>query len=215
MVRFFVLGIVFSLLMSCDYLGLILENESSKEGDSVLKEVLDSSLIDSVISDSSLVIAIDSSDLYSTKVDTLTPSISVDTKNVHPLDLINYAKTLYGIPYKYASTDPKTGFDCSGFITYVFNHFNIAVPRSSVEFTNVGKEISLKNAVPGDLILFTGTEDDSTYITRTVGHMGIITNNSDSLRFIHSSSGKANGVTITPLNAYYQKRFVKVIRIFP
>jgi len=35
------------------------------------------------------------------------------------------------------------------------------------------------------------------------------------LLFIHSSSGKANGVTITPLNDYYKGRFVKVIRIFP
>jgi hypothetical protein len=45
--------------------------------------------------------------------------------------------------------------------------------------------------------------------------MGIVVSNSDSLRFIHSSSGKANGVTITPLNKYYLGRFVKTIRVFP
>jgi cell wall-associated NlpC family hydrolase len=65
--------------------------------------------------------------------------------------------------------------------------------------------------MPGDLILFTGTDSSD----RRVGHMGIIVSNeNDSLRFIHSSSGKANGVTITPLNEYYKGRFMKVIRVF-
>ena len=53
-----------------------------------------------------------------------------------PQTLIAYAKTLIGTPYKYASVNPAEGLDCSGFITTVFNHFNIKVPRSSVDFTN-------------------------------------------------------------------------------
>ncbi|MBD0331534.1 MAG: C40 family peptidase [Chitinophagaceae bacterium] len=141
----------------------------------------------------------------------LPPSQTINTGTVHPDEVVQFAKTLVGVPYKYASTNPSVGFDCSGFVTYVFNHFNIQVPRSSIDFTNVGKPIPEKAAKPGDLILFTGT--DST--ERFVGHMGLIISNTDSLRFIHSSSGKANGVTITPLNKYYRSRFVKVIRIFP
>ena len=118
---------------------------------------------------------------------------------------------MIGTPYKYASIDPAIGFDCSGFITYVFNHFKIAVPRSSIDFTNVRRAIPLEQAKPGDLILFTGT--DSTI--REVGHMGIITSAQPSdIKFIHSTSGKVHGVTITPLNAYYMGRFVKVIRVF-
>lgn len=136
---------------------------------------------------------------------------SINTGNVSPSELLRFAESLQGVPYKYASTDPREGFDCSGFITYVFNHFNIAVPRSSVEFTNIEKEIPLREARRGDLILFTGT--DST--DRTVGHMGIITSApGEAHGFIHSTSGKADGVTITPLNPYYQGRFVKTIRIF-
>ena len=126
-------------------------------------------------------------------------------------ELVNYAKTLIGTPYKYASTDPSTGFDCSGFITYVFNHFNWEVPRSSVDFTNFGKQINLIDAREGDLILFTGTNDS----IRIVGHMGIITENVDTLSFIHSTSGRAYGVTISKLGDRYKKRFVKVISIFP
>lgn len=136
---------------------------------------------------------------------------TINTGNVTPQQLIAYATTLIGTPYKYGSTDPSVGFDCSGFITHVFNHFNIAVPRSSVDFTNMQKEVALTEAKPGDLILFTGT--DSTI--RTVGHMGIITSaGSDGVAFIHSTSGKMYGVTITQLNPYYMGRFMKVIHVF-
>ena len=117
---------------------------------------------------------------------------------------------MVGIPYRYASIDSSQGFDCSGFITFVFNHFQIAVPRSSIDFTNVGKEVNVQSAKEGDLILFTGRVDS----IRSVGHMGIVTDNIDTLRFIHSTSGKANGVTISSLTDHYKKRFVKVIRVF-
>lgn len=142
----------------------------------------------------------------------LLPAQDVEVGDLKPAELLSFAKTLQGIPYKYASTDPAVGFDCSGFITYVFNHFNIRVPRSSVDFTNVGKQVRREKAKPGDLVLFTGTDSS----IRIVGHMGIITENDNgALQFIHSTSGKAYGVTITPLNSYYDGRFVKVIRIFP
>lgn len=134
----------------------------------------------------------------------------VDTTTL-PVRLLSFAKTLKGTPYKYGSTNPDVGFDCSGFITYVFNHFRIDVPRSSAGFTNEGVPVSLTDAQPGDLILFTGT--DST--VRTVGHMGIITQVGDSVVFIHSTSGKAYGVTETTLDKYYMGRFVKVIRYLP
>ena len=135
----------------------------------------------------------------------------IATGNIHPEAVVAFAESLMGTPYKYASTDPAVGFDCSGFITYVFNHFGIKVPRSSIDFTNVGKEVAVPEAKRGDIILFTGT--DST--ERFVGHMGIVVSNTNGeLQFIHSSSGKVYGVTVTPLNEYYKGRFVKVVRIF-
>lgn len=149
-------------------------------------------------------------EIIESDTDTLASEV-IHTKKTRADELIGFAETLQGIPYKYGSTDPRIGFDCSGFISYVFNHFGISVPRSSKDFTSVEREISLKQAKRGDIILFTGT--DST--KRVVGHMGIITSpEGQSQEFIHSTSGKAYGVTITPLNKYYRGRFVKVIRIF-
>jgi lipoprotein Spr len=139
------------------------------------------------------------------------PISTIVTKTTTPAQLISFAQSLTGVPYKYASVDPKEGFDCSGFVTYVFNHFNILVPRQSVGFTNLQQTIDIKEAKPGDLILFTGT--DST--VRVVGHMGIITSVADNnVLFIHSTSGRARGVTETSLKPYYQSRYMKTIRIF-
>ena len=128
-----------------------------------------------------------------------------------PMDLVTFANTLKGTPYKYASTDPAEGFDCSGFIAYVFNHFEIAVPRSSIEFNAVQRPIRLRDARPGDLIFFTGT--DST--VRKIGHMGIIDSyTGDSIKFIHSTSGKEKGVVETTFKGYYIPRYLKTIRVF-
>jgi cell wall-associated NlpC family hydrolase len=138
------------------------------------------------------------------------PAAVLNTATLNASELVSFAKTQLGVPYKYASTDPAQGFDCSGFITYVFNHFGVDVPRSSIDFTNVGDDVSVQQALPGDLILFTGTDS----LTREVGHMGIITdNNEGKLEFIHSTSGKQKSVVITPFEEYYKSRFVKVIRV--
>lgn len=147
----------------------------------------------------------------SESVDNSQPITDIHTKTTTPSELVTYANKLKGIPYKYGSTNPEEGFDCSGFITYVFNHFNIAVPRSSVDFTHINQEIALKQAKTGDLILFTGT--DSTI--KVVGHMGILVVESGlPVSFLHSTSGKAYGVTVTPLNTYYMGRYLKTIRVF-
>lgn len=135
----------------------------------------------------------------------------INTKNVDAASVVYFAKTLIGTPYKYGSTVKEKGFDCSGFITYVFNHFNISVPRSSVEFTNAGVTIPFLDSRKGDLILFTGTETKGWI----VGHMGIITDNDNGrVKFIHSASGGNRGVMISDMSQYFFTRFVKVVRVF-
>ena len=137
----------------------------------------------------------------------------IETGKISPDSLVNFACSLAGTPYKYGSADPKEGFDCSGFVTYVFNHFGIMVPRTSVDFTPVEYPIQLQQAKLGDLILFTGA--DST--KRVVGHMGIISSTpGEPLRFMHAISGKNRGVVETDFHTpYYEARYIKTIRIFP
>jgi cell wall-associated NlpC family hydrolase len=136
---------------------------------------------------------------------------SINTGKVKRDSLVAFAKSLLGTPYLYGSADPIKGFDCSGFITYVFNHFNVTVPRSSYDFANLGIKKTLTTCKPGDLLLFTGTDPNE----RTIGHIGIVceTANGKPL-FIHSTSGKAYGVTITSMdNQYYKDRLMAVIDI--
>lgn len=137
------------------------------------------------------------------------PAIAV--ANTSRDEVVAFAETLLGTPYVYGSTDPKVGFDCSGFITYVFSHFHVSVPRSSVDFTNVGQTVSVSEAKRGDLILFTGTNPNE----MGVGHMGlVVSNDGGGLQFIHATSGKAMAVAISPLSEQYKKRFVRITRIF-
>jgi cell wall-associated NlpC family hydrolase len=138
------------------------------------------------------------------KTKTFTKPVKIDRTA-----FVSFAKTLLGTPYKYGSAMPEKGLDCSGFISYVFSHFNVKTPRSSVDFTNEGREIETKDARPGDIILFTGSDNSA----GIVGHMGIITSNNNTPRFIHSASGKNVGVILSNLTGYYKTHFVKVIRI--
>ena len=151
-----------------------------------------------------------SSEIHSTVViKNKVPARKINTRNVASTDVVEFAETLIGIKYKYGSAIKEKGFDCSGFINYVFNHFHISVPRSSVDFTNAGKEVPVKYSKPGDLILFTGSDARS----GVVGHMGIVTDNKNgNLKFIHASESR--GVMISGMNSYFIPRFVKVNRIF-
>ena len=124
-------------------------------------------------------------------------------------ELVRYAKTFLGTPYKYGSVEPGRGLDCSGFVYLVFKNFKVKPPRVSKDYTYEGVEISLKDARPGDIILFTGSNNKS----GIVGHMGIITENKRKLKFIHAASGNDIGVIISDFEGYYKIHFVKVIRV--
>lgn len=136
---------------------------------------------------------------------------TINTKNVSADQVVTFAETLRGTPYKYGSAVKEQGFDCSGFIYYVFSRYKIAVPRTSKDFTNAGQQVNSLESRRGDIILFTGSNVQS----GVVGHMGFITKNHKGvLQFIHASSGKGGGVMISTMNSYFMPRFVKIIRVF-
>jgi len=144
----------------------------------------------------------------------LAPFFGWSQSNEIPADsLISFAKQYQGTNYCYGNCTPKSGFDCSGFVYYVFGHFNIKVPRASLDYEKQGRVIKIDSARKGDVIVFTGTKPKN----RRPGHVGIvISEQGEDLKFIHSSSGKkANGIIITnyATSPYYQSRFIKIVRV--
>jgi len=127
--------------------------------------------------------------------------------------IITFSKKQLGVKYKWAHSSPKSGFDCSGFVYYVFDHFNVKVPRASMDYEKAGRIISPDSCLPGDIIVFTGTNSK----IRRPGHVGIVLSNpGEELTFIHSSSGtKNNGVIISSFqkSPAYKKRFIKIVRL--
>lgn len=88
--------------------------------------------------------------------------------------LLNRANSLIGVPYLWGGTTPK-GFDCSGFVGYVFKASGISLPRTSFEMYKVGTPVKRDELKPGDLVFFStytdGASDVRIYIggNRTIG----------------------------------------------
>jgi cell wall-associated NlpC family hydrolase len=123
-------------------------------------------------------------------------------------DIQRYAKKFIGIPYKSGGKASK-GFDCSGFVGYVFKKFDMKLGACCTEMYKLGYNIETKEALAGDLIFFRRGKS----IKSGISHIGIvIESNSKGLKFIHSATSK--GVTISYLNdPYYSAHFVGVKRV--
>jgi len=119
--------------------------------------------------------------------------------NSTPVDkLIGLAKSKLGDSYVYAATGPDH-FDCSGFVYYVFRENGIGIPRASLQQSQSGKKLSRKALKRGDILSF------DTHDRGHINHSGIYLGNG---KFIHASSGKAYGVTISELDkGFYKDKF--------
>ncbi|MBC7786985.1 MAG: C40 family peptidase [Methylophilaceae bacterium] len=106
--------------------------------------------------------------------------------------LIN-ALSLTGIKYRYGGNSPDTGFDCSGFVRYVFMQAtNLSLPPTARAISQLGRAVSKDKLQPGDLVFFNTLKS-------TFSHVGIYIGDN---RFIHSP--RAGGVVrVENLNADY------------
>ncbi len=125
-------------------------------------------------------------------------------------NMLGFAKTFLGTPYLSSGASP-TGFDCSGFVSYVLGNFGLDVIHSSYGLAEYGRTVKLSEAKPGDLMFFKGSNSGSSRI----GHVAIIyeVNPTEGIKFIHASSSK--GITIDRFNgsAYYVPRYVTTKRL--
>ncbi len=110
--------------------------------------------------------------------------------------IVHYAEKFIGTPYRYGGTS-RDGFDCSGFVQYVFKHFDISLPRTAAEQARVGRTISSSSLQPGDLVFFdTGGP--------TLSHVGIYVGSG---KFISATT--SDGVQIANVHDpyYWGSRF--------
>ena len=116
-----------------------------------------------------------------------------------PIDkLINLAKSRLGDSYVYAASGPDH-FDCSGIVYYVFKENSVTIPRTSLLQSQSGKKLNRQELKRGDILSF------DTHNRKHINHSGIYFGNG---KFIHSSSGKAFGVTISELDkGFYKDKF--------
>jgi cell wall-associated NlpC family hydrolase len=118
-------------------------------------------------------------------------------------EIVDYAKTLIGIKYVYGG-ESKKGFDCSGFVKYVYNHFDIDIVRKSSDQAKGGKAVKKADLQPGDLVFF-DTVDDG--VLNDISHVGIYVGDG---KFIHASTYKKHAITIESLSSvYYSKRYMR------
>lgn len=113
-------------------------------------------------------------------------------------ELVMQAMGLLGVPYRSGGTSEEKGFDCSGFVRYMYEKsVGLVLPRRAEEQAKVTEEISRSELKPGDLVFFNT-------LKRTFSHVGIYVGDG---KFIHAPRpGKA--VRVDDMReAYWQKRF--------
>ncbi|WP_152394203.1 C40 family peptidase [Paenibacillus guangzhouensis] len=116
-------------------------------------------------------------------------------------NLTNEVDKVIGTPYLWGGTT-KSGFDCSGFIQYIFDKFKLDLPRTSKTQATEGTKVDQANLRAGDLVFF-NTDGQG------ISHVGLFLGDN---KFAHSSSSK--GVTISSLSeSYYKNRYVTARRV--
>lgn len=114
---------------------------------------------------------------------------------------VKVATGFLGAPYRLGGSTVR-GIDCSAFVRKMYQLFDIDLPRTAREQSNVGLSVGKNELLEGDLVFFR--------TRRPVGHVGIYIGNGE---FVHASS-RDHAVRIDNLDApYFDKRFVRAVRV--
>jgi peptidoglycan DL-endopeptidase CwlO len=130
------------------------------------------------------------------------PSVVVPPVPVASSAIIDTAMQLRGVPYRNGGSDPS-GFDCSGFVQWVFARNGVLLPREVREQYGAGQKIELRQVRPGDLVFFETVSHGASHVGLVIG----------ADQFVHapSSTGVVRVERFT--TSYWAKRFVGARRI--
>lgn len=137
--------------------------------------------------------------LYSAdEADESIPEEKANTWQTRAQEVLVNALSLTGIQYKYGGKTPETGFDCSGFVRYVFSQAtNLSLPPTARAISQIGKTVKKDDLQPGDLVFFNTLKS-------AFSHVGIYMGDN---KFIHApSAGKAVRVE-SMKTGYWASRF--------
>jgi cell wall-associated NlpC family hydrolase len=112
--------------------------------------------------------------------------------------VVGIAMQYLGIPYKYGGSSPSTGFDCSGFVMYVYAQVGVSLPHNAAAQYGYGTPVSRSQLQPGDLVFFNG-----------LGHNGIYIGGG---QFIHSPH-TGDVVKISSISGWYSSTWVGARRL--
>lgn len=136
-------------------------------------------------------------------VSSRSPSPDILLEGDGPLaPVVGTALSLQGAPYRNGGSDPS-GFDCSGFVSYVFAQQGLALPRTVHEQFDVGRRVSPDALAPGDLVFFSTTAPGAS-------HVGIAVS-ADAFVHAPSSSGVVRVERLS--SPYWHSRFLGIRRI--
>ena len=137
--------------------------------------------------------------LYSADENEAAPESEVATGwKAKTQEVIINALSLTGIKYKYGGNSPETGFDCSGFVRYVFrNAANLTLPPTARAISQIGKTVKKDELQPGDLVFFNTLKS-------AFSHVGIYIGDN---KFIHAPRTGANVRVENMQQSYWQSRF--------
>jgi len=85
------------------------------------------------------------------------------------LQAVKLAEGFMGTPYVWGGSNPKTGFDCSGLLQWVWGQKGVEIPRTTYDQWTAGKQVSTPRLQPGDAVFFTGADP----VNGKPGHVGM------------------------------------------
>jgi cell wall-associated NlpC family hydrolase len=124
--------------------------------------------------------------------------------------IVDLAKHYLGIPYVWGGTTPS-GFDCSGFVYYVFNLAGIRLDRSAALQAMTGSPVRIEDALPGDLLFF---RSGSANAGDRVGHVGIYVGGGSFIHATRNGRTKAGAVMMSRIGeSHYMRTLIGIRRV--